>query len=221
MTYPSWIAPKEKDLEENKAKEPEGERIRAELIDFLERNKICGMLLDTPHHHVAIDFGPRLPDRIKQVLTVWGSIYVVESEDVKWQPAPQLYYAKVENIPDQVTITYADRTVRMSVIKPVTLEMVEKALEEAKDGHYFYQDEETYVMIDGSFDKAKLLEALNRPLAEAPSVGYEANQVDATTWLVKRLKPDGTRDEALLRDVAPELAEAEVIRDAIKRGSWA
>lgn len=72
MSYPSWIAPKQKDLEVNKLKEPEGERIRAELIDFLERNKICGILMDTPHH-VQIDYGPNLPSEIKNTLSVWGS----------------------------------------------------------------------------------------------------------------------------------------------------
>jgi hypothetical protein len=75
--YPSWIAPDEKDVEANKTKEPEGERIRAELIDFLERNKICGILMDTSHHHVSIDWGPRLPSETKGVLTLWGSIRVV------------------------------------------------------------------------------------------------------------------------------------------------
>jgi len=78
--YPSWIPPKQEDLEANKLKEPEGERIRAELIDFLERNKICGILMDTPHHHVSIDYGPNLPSEIKNVLGCWGSIYIVVKE---------------------------------------------------------------------------------------------------------------------------------------------
>jgi hypothetical protein len=77
MTYPCWIAPNQNDVEENKLKEPEGERIRAELIDFLERNNVCGILMDTPHHHVSIEWGPRLPNRIKPVLSIWGSIFVV------------------------------------------------------------------------------------------------------------------------------------------------
>jgi hypothetical protein len=71
------VAPEQKDIERNKLVEPEGERIRQELIAFLERNEICGMLLDTPHHHVDIQYCPRLPSEIKPVLNLWGSIYVV------------------------------------------------------------------------------------------------------------------------------------------------
>ena len=77
MSYPSWIPPDEKDVEANKRVEPEGERIRAELIDFLERNKICGILMDTQHHHISIDWGPNLPSVSKCVLTRWGAIRVV------------------------------------------------------------------------------------------------------------------------------------------------
>ena len=78
--YPAWQAPKQEDIEANKEKEPEGERIRAELVDFLERNKICGILMDTPHHHVSIDYGPNLPAERKNVLSLWGSVYIVVKE---------------------------------------------------------------------------------------------------------------------------------------------
>jgi hypothetical protein len=81
MTYPCWVAPNQNDVEANKLKEQEGERIRAELIDFLERNKVCGILMDTPHHHVDIQWGPRLPSEIKPVLTMWGSIFIVVKQE--------------------------------------------------------------------------------------------------------------------------------------------
>lgn len=87
MSYPGWMAPDMDAVRKNADFEPEGERIRAELHDFLERNKICGMLLDTPHHHVNIQFGPNLPNKVKSVLSKYGGIYVVESSDVKWEPA--------------------------------------------------------------------------------------------------------------------------------------
>jgi hypothetical protein len=59
----------------NVSVEPEGERIRAELIDFLTRNKIVFILLPTEHHMVQIDIA-KLPPEIKPVLTRWGSIFV-------------------------------------------------------------------------------------------------------------------------------------------------
>jgi hypothetical protein len=69
--------PDEEFIKKNAAREPEGERIRAELIDFLERNKIVSICLDTQLHTVQIDSG-KLPPKIKSVLTKWGSIYVVD-----------------------------------------------------------------------------------------------------------------------------------------------
>lgn len=71
------IPPDQSAIEKNKALEPEGERIRQELIEFLERNKICAILLDTPNHSVSIDYQPKLPNEIKPVLSKWGSIYIV------------------------------------------------------------------------------------------------------------------------------------------------
>lgn len=59
--------------------EPEGERIRAELEDFLTRNKIVGMMLDTQEHCITIDI-VKLPPRTKSVLTKWGSIRVRDEE---------------------------------------------------------------------------------------------------------------------------------------------
>lgn len=74
------IAPDKTDVVNNVSHEPEGERIRAELIDFLTRNKIHSIMLDTDDHCVQVD-GVKLPPRIKDVLTIWGSIYV-RVEDV-------------------------------------------------------------------------------------------------------------------------------------------
>ena len=75
----SWIAchiaPDQNDIVKNVAKEPEGERIRAELVDFLKRNKIVSVLLDTEEHNVCIDI-VKLPPKIKPVLTCWGSVFV-------------------------------------------------------------------------------------------------------------------------------------------------
>lgn len=62
-------------IEQNKIKEPEGERIRAELEDFIRRNHIVGIMLDTDQHTVEIQIN-RLPPACKSVLTIWGSIYV-------------------------------------------------------------------------------------------------------------------------------------------------
>lgn len=74
------VVPEQSDIEANRSKEPERERIRQELIDFLERNKICGILLYTPHHHVDIQYCPLLPDEIHNVLSLRGSIYIVVKE---------------------------------------------------------------------------------------------------------------------------------------------
>lgn len=51
---------------------------------------------------------------------------------------------------------------------------------------------------------------------------YETSKVDATTWMVKRIDADQRGwTEALLRDVAEQATEQEVIQQAIDRGSWA
>jgi hypothetical protein len=74
-----WIAchvpPDQAAITANMFKEPEGERIRAELVAFLNRNKIVSILLDTENHNVRIDIN-HLPPEIKSVLTLWGSIFV-------------------------------------------------------------------------------------------------------------------------------------------------
>lgn len=75
----TWIdchkAPNQEDIAKNVATEPEGERIRAELVAFLKRNKIVSVLLDTEEHYVHIDI-VKLPPEIKPVLTCWGSIFI-------------------------------------------------------------------------------------------------------------------------------------------------
>ena len=67
-------APPQDVLDDNKLREPEGERIRAELTDFLTRNKIVSIMLDTENHCVDIH-SAKLPSRITPILTYWGSIY--------------------------------------------------------------------------------------------------------------------------------------------------
>jgi hypothetical protein len=69
------VPPDRADIAANVSKEPEGERIRAELEDFLTRNKIVSISLDTERHSVSVDI-VRLPSEIEPVLNVWGSIYV-------------------------------------------------------------------------------------------------------------------------------------------------
>jgi len=69
------VVPNQDDINMNLPLEPEGEHIRAELVDFLTRNKIVNIVLDTEKHCVNIDI-IRLPPEIKPVLTSWGSIYV-------------------------------------------------------------------------------------------------------------------------------------------------
>lgn len=82
-------APIQTEVDENVAFEPEGERIRKELIEFLDRNKIAGIYLDTELLTVDIQ-SAKIPPRIKNVLSRWGSIYVVddapEIEEVWNQP---------------------------------------------------------------------------------------------------------------------------------------
>jgi hypothetical protein len=74
--YQCHVVPDERDLERNKAVEPEGERLREELTEWLKKNGIVGIRLDTPEHLVRIDIMPTLPPRIKFVLRLWGSISV-------------------------------------------------------------------------------------------------------------------------------------------------
>jgi hypothetical protein len=83
MSRTSLHAPPPKaDLEENAQFEPEGERIRKELIEFLERNRIASIYLDTEKHVVDIQ-SAALPPKVKNVLSHWGSVYVVDdSPDV-------------------------------------------------------------------------------------------------------------------------------------------
>ena len=68
-------APDRETIKQNRFTEPEGERIRAELEDFLKRNKIVSILLDTDEHVVDIQI-VKLPKHIEPVLTIWGSVYV-------------------------------------------------------------------------------------------------------------------------------------------------
>jgi hypothetical protein len=75
MNVDHHIAPNRAAIEHNKLRQPEGERLRAELTDWLEKNNIVSILLDTPRHCVNIQT-PRLPDNIKNVLSIYGSIYV-------------------------------------------------------------------------------------------------------------------------------------------------
>jgi hypothetical protein len=67
--------PDKEAIERNKTAEPLGEKIRAELIDWLQRNKIVTAMLDTDEHCISVDI-IKLPPEIKPALTLWGSIYV-------------------------------------------------------------------------------------------------------------------------------------------------
>lgn len=97
----SWThtPPDEEYIKKNAVREPEGERIRKELIEFLERNKIVGIMLDTATHTVEVNIG-KLPPRLKTVLSKYGAIYVVDDtvdpvED--WKPGdiiPEGYVVK-------------------------------------------------------------------------------------------------------------------------------
>lgn len=73
--YSSHVAPDKDAIAKNAVKEPDGERIRAELEDFLTRNKIISIFLDTEHHLVDIQID-KLPPEMKPVLTLWGSIFI-------------------------------------------------------------------------------------------------------------------------------------------------
>lgn len=77
MSWPH-TPPDEGYIEQNELYEPEGERIRKELIEFLERNKIVGILLDTASHTVEVNIG-MLPPKLKTVLSKYGAISVVDS----------------------------------------------------------------------------------------------------------------------------------------------
>lgn len=72
-------SPDRADIEANKEKEPEGERLRAELEAWITKNGIVGMLMDTAEHIVDMRI-VKLPPRIKPVLTLWGSIYVRDDQ---------------------------------------------------------------------------------------------------------------------------------------------
>ncbi len=53
-------------------------------------------------------------------------------------------------------------------------------------------------------------------------ITYEVSNLGDSTWMVKRFKPDGAWDEALIyKNEAVGMNQAEVIQYAIKRGSWA
>lgn len=71
------VAPVEADIEQNKKAEPEGERLRYELCEWLKKNKIVSIMLDTPEHVVRVDI-VKLPPRTTSVLTLWGSIRIVD-----------------------------------------------------------------------------------------------------------------------------------------------
>lgn len=64
----------------NEAAEPEGERLRRELTEWLDKNGIVSIYLDTPTHTVEVGIA-RLPPRIKPVLRLWGSIFVVDTQE--------------------------------------------------------------------------------------------------------------------------------------------
>lgn len=84
--YSSHVSPDEVRIEQNRSVEPEGERLRAELTEWLRKNQIVSILLDTPEHIVQIDIAPTLPPCIKPVLTIWGSIYVKNEDELVYPP---------------------------------------------------------------------------------------------------------------------------------------
>ena len=67
--------PDQGDIRHNQEVEPEGERLRRELTEWLRINKISSIMLDTDEHCVTVDIA-KLPPNIKPVLTCWGAIYV-------------------------------------------------------------------------------------------------------------------------------------------------
>jgi len=76
MNIELHVPPVEADCERNRAIEPEGERLRQELVAWLKKNGIVSILMDTPEHVIHVQIAHRLPPLIKPVLTLWGSIYV-------------------------------------------------------------------------------------------------------------------------------------------------
>jgi len=88
MNTSTHHVPDKEAIERNKKIEPEGERIRQELIDFLERNKIVTISLDTDEHSVSVDI-VKLPPEIKPVLRSWGSIYVKNDPPSPAQGTPE------------------------------------------------------------------------------------------------------------------------------------
>ena len=74
--------PDEKDIAENINVEPEGERLRQELTDWLNKNGIVSILLDTEKHCVEVE-SATLPPKIKPVLSKWGCIYVENAVEVE------------------------------------------------------------------------------------------------------------------------------------------
>jgi hypothetical protein len=92
------IAPDRDACVANIEKEPEGERIRMELEDFLRRNKIVSIMMDTPEHMVSIDI-VKLPPRIKPILRLWGSVFIKDEPepDVKVeQRSSRLFIGEME-----------------------------------------------------------------------------------------------------------------------------
>jgi hypothetical protein len=81
----SHCAPPLEELEKNRHREPDGERIRRELVEWITRNKVVSVMLDTEQHCVSIDI-VKLPPRIKPVLTRWGSIYVDDGLEETQEP---------------------------------------------------------------------------------------------------------------------------------------
>lgn len=65
-----------KAINKNWSREPLGEQLRAGLIEWITRNGIVSISLDTEEHHVYIS-SIKLPPEIKPVLTHYGSIYVL------------------------------------------------------------------------------------------------------------------------------------------------
>jgi hypothetical protein len=76
------VAPPEDAIRKNVEFEPEGERIRQELTQWMEKNGIVALYLDTADHTVEIH-SVKLPPRLKSVLTSWGAISVVDTEEIE------------------------------------------------------------------------------------------------------------------------------------------
>lgn len=74
-------------IEKNREIEPDGERLREELTNWLERNGIVSMMLDTPKHYVDVGI-TKLPPRIHPVLRLWGSIYTIDDAALRAKQGP-------------------------------------------------------------------------------------------------------------------------------------